>query len=301
LIRATTDEHFWSEAYDRELRDVLNLQSEVAQSIARKVEATITGEEHARLIAAWPVSPEVYETYLKGVFFQNKGTPDAARTAIRYFNEAIERDPTFADTYARLSGCYVELSYMSEMPYSEAYEAAKAAAQKAVDLNPNLDQAHVALVWVASAHWDWISAETEYRRAIELNPSSDAHIGYSLLLLILGKTTQAAQHEQEARAADPLGPNAISMTLYGDYHRRQYDDGLIKARKAIELCPQVRVFHEYLSNFYAAKGQDELSAQEILLSEETSGAAPERLAALRAAYSPRPACGPKTALRAGWN
>jgi TolB-like protein/Tfp pilus assembly protein PilF len=291
LIRAATDEHIWSEAYDRKLQDVLSLQSEVAQSIARRVEVTISGEEHSRLSETRPVSPEVYETYLKGVFFQNKRTPDAVRTAIRYFQETVEKDPKFADAHAHLAYCYITLSYINEMFASEAHEAAKLAAQKAVDLNPNLDHAHTALAALAYVNWDWTRAETEYRRAIQLNPSSvDAHSGYFLLLLTLQKLVEAGEQEQEARAADPLSPDTLHMAVRGAYHRRQYDDGLIKARKAIELYPQVPVFHDLLSSFYAATGQDDLSAQEILLVEETSGADPERLAALRAAFA---AAGPK--------
>jgi len=291
LIRAATDEHSWSEAYDRELQNVLSLQSDVAQAIAQRVEVTITGEEHARLTAARPVSSEVYETYLKGMFFQNKETPDAVRTAIRYFNEAIEKDPEFADAYARLSGCYAILSYMSEMRYSEAFEAAKVAAQKAVDLNPNLDQAHEALAGVAAAGRDWTQAETEYRRAIQLNPNSvDAHTGYFYLLLILKRWEEAGEQEREARVADPLSPQTVATTVSAAYFRRQYNDGLIKARNAIELYPQVSILHDFLSNLYAATGQDKLSAQEILLAEEAGGAAPERLVALRAAYA---AAGPQ--------
>src|SRR5262249_17653327 len=286
LIRAVTDEHIWSEAYDRQLQDVLSLQSDVAQSIARRVEATISGEEHSRLIAARPVSPEVYESYLKGVFFENKRTPDAVRTAIHYLNETIEKDPKFADAHARLAYCYIYLSYNDEMSASEAHEAAKLAAQKAVDLNPNLDHAHTALATLAYMNWDWTRAETEFRRAIQLNPNSvDAHSGYFSVLLTLQKLEEAGEQEKEARAADPLSPETLSMTVRGAYHRRQYDDGLIQARKAIELYPQVPAFHDLLSNFYVAKGQDKQSAQEILLAEETSGAVPERLAALRAAYA----------------
>jgi tetratricopeptide (TPR) repeat protein len=175
---------------------------------------------------------------------------------------------------------------MSEMPTSQAYEAATIAAQRAVDLNPNLDEAHEALAGLAVADWDWTRSETEYRRAIQLNPNSaDAHTGYFYLLLILQRLEEADEQVQKARAADPLGPTVTSTTVLAAYFRRQYEDGLIKARNAIELYPEIPGLHDVLSNFYAAKGQELLSAQELLLAEETSGAAPERITALRAAHA----------------
>jgi len=284
LIRAATDEHFWSEAYDRELQDVLSLQSDVAQTIARRVEVTITGEERARLGAARPVSPEVYEAYLKGVFLENKESPDAVRTAIRYFRTAIEQDASFAAAYARLSHCYVKLSYMSEMPTMDAYQTAKQAAQKAATLDDNLDEAHTALAAIAILDWDWPKAETEYRHAIKLNPNLvRAHRGYFYLLLILGRSEDAARQESQAAAADPLSVSTLHTHLDSAYFRRQYDAGLIKARNAVELYPEASVFHDRLSNFHTAQGNEKLSAEHILLAEKTGGASSERFAALQAA------------------
>src|SRR5258708_5661269 len=140
LIRAATDEHFWSETYDRDLRDVLALQSEVAQAIAQKVEVTVSGEERNRLIAVRPISPEVYENYLKGSFALTKSnTRTSAEESIAYFNEAIRKDPTFAPSYMGLASAYSELAtvFMGGVAKEERPKAILAA-RKALALDPEL-------------------------------------------------------------------------------------------------------------------------------------------------------------------
>jgi TolB-like protein/DNA-binding winged helix-turn-helix (wHTH) protein len=282
LIRASTDTHLWAASYARVQQDVLRLQAEVAREVTHQISDQLVPVEN-KAGARPTVNPDAYDAYLKGVFFLNKN-PEGVRTAIRYFQAAIEKDRNFAASYSGLATCYATLSYMSEMASGEAYAAAKEAAEKAVTLDDKLAQAHTALAWIAESDWDWMRAETEYKRAIQVNPNStDAHMGYSNLLLILGKSEESVQEERAATILDPLSVNTLNIGISSAYYRRQYDEGLIKARTAIELYPQLSFFHVFLSNFYAAQGKDQLSAKEILLAEETSGAPPERLAALRAA------------------
>jgi TolB-like protein len=283
LIRASTDTHLWAASYARVQQDVLRLQAEVAREVTHQISnqlVPIDSETESKPT----VNPEAYDAYLKGVFFYYKQSPEGVRTAIRYFQGAIEKDHNFAAAYARLAACYASLWVTSEMSSGEAYVAAKEAAQKAVALDDNLDRAHTALAWIAESDWDWMRAETEYKRAIQLNPNSaNAHMSYSYLLLRLGRSEASAREEQAANVLDPLSVETLIMTILNWYYRQQYDAGLIKARTAIELYSEVSAFHVLLSNFYAAQGKDRLSAEEILLAEETSGAPPERLAALRAA------------------
>ena len=283
LIRASTDTHLWAGSYARVQSDILRLQGEVAREITRQISGQLVPVEN-KADARPPVNPEAYEAYLKGLFFSNKESPEGARSAIRYFQGAIEKDRNFAAAYSRLASCYVSLAFMSEMSSSEAYAAAKQAVEKAVALDDNLDHAHTVLAGIAMSEWDWTRAETEYNRALELNPNSvNAHVGYFYLLLILGKSEEAAREERAAITSDPLSPHTLSISVSSAYYGRQYDDGLIQARTAIELYPQVSVFHVFLSNFYAAQGKSRPSAEEILLAEESGGASPERLAALKAA------------------
>ena len=186
LIRAATDEHFWSEAYDGEMRDALALESDVAQSIARKVEVTITGDEHARLTAARSVSPEVYESYLKGRFALGRGGSRAdIDESISDFEEAIRRDPTFAPAYLGLAQAHSELGtvFIGTPPEAERVKVVDAA-RKALELDPQLAEAHVLLANVLKEQWQWTEAESEYRRALELNPNDPvAHDGLARWLL----------------------------------------------------------------------------------------------------------------------
>jgi len=290
LIRASTDTHLWAASYARAPQDVLRLQAEVAREVTHEISDQLVPVENTA--GSKPtVNPEAYEAYLKGVYFLDKQSSDGVRTAIRYFQGAVEKDHNFAAAYSRLASCYAFLSGMSEIPYGEAYARGKEAAQKAAALDDNLDRAHTALAWIAVLDWDWPRAENEYKRAIQINPNSaNAHVGYFYLLLILGKLEESTQEEQAAKVLDPLSPDTLMMSISNSYYRRQYDDGLIKARSAIERYPQVSVFHVLLSNFYAAQGKEKPAAKEILLAEETGGASPERLAALRGALK---AVGPK--------
>jgi len=283
LIRASTDAHLWAGSYARVQSDILPLPAEVAREVTRQISGQLVPAEN-KAESKPTHNVQAYDAYLKGVYFLNKQTPDGVRNAVSYFQASIEKDRNFAAAYARLSACYATLSSMSEISTAEAYPLAKEAAQKAVALDDNLDRGHTAMAWIATSDWDWARAETEYKRAIELNPnSSTAHIAYSYLLQTFGRSDESAREERAANVLDPLSLDTLIISAANSYYRRQYDDGLAKARTAIELYPHVYVFHVLLSNFYGAQGNQKLSAQEILLAEEAGGAPSDRLAALRAA------------------
>jgi TolB-like protein/Flp pilus assembly protein TadD len=226
LIRAATDEHFWSEAYDGEMRDALALESDVAQSIARKVEVTITGDEHARLTAARSVSPEVYESYLKGRFALGRGGSRAdIDESISDFEEATRRDPTFAPAYLGLGQAHSELGtvFMGTPPEAERVKVVDAA-RKALELDPQLAEAHVLLANVLKEQWQWTEAESEYRRALELNPNDPvAHDGLARWLLCQGRADEALAWVRRGREIDPI---AVSGTEIGWilFQSRRYDE-----------------------------------------------------------------------------
>jgi TolB-like protein/Tfp pilus assembly protein PilF len=214
LISGTTDEHFWSETYDRELRDALALESEVAQSIARKVEITVTGEERARLVAARHVAPEVYESYLKGQFALDKSVTRAdIEKSIDYFDEAIKRDPTFAPAYVGLAKAYGNLGTIYfGVPASEVRPKEISAARKALELDPELAEAHLLLANVEQRQWQWSEAEREYRRALELNPSNAVtQASFADWLLCQGSIDEALTWTQRAREHDPLAVSGLTM------------------------------------------------------------------------------------------
>jgi TolB-like protein/DNA-binding winged helix-turn-helix (wHTH) protein/Flp pilus assembly protein TadD len=239
LIRAATDEHFWSEAYDRELRDVLALQSDVAQSIARKVEVTVTGEEHERLTVVRPISPEVYENYLKGRFALAKSNNRTkAEESIPYFNEAIRKDPTFALSYMGLADAYSDLGtvFIGGVAKNERPKAILAA-RKALELDPELVEAHVLLANMAQQQWRWAEAEAEYRRALELSPNNAAaYSAFAFWLVSQGRTEEAVTSCRRARELDPLAASGSDLAWMLFYARR-YDDAVQELRSVLAVTP----------------------------------------------------------------
>ena len=241
LIRGSTDEHFWSESYDRELGDALTLESDVAQSIARKVEVTVTGEERARLVTARSVSPEVYESYLKGLAAKGNSRAEVEKQ-IAWFDEAIRKDPTFAPSYVGLAGAYTNLgTVFVGAPPAETRPKVISAAQKALELDPGLADAHVELASIYMRQWKWAEAEAEYRRALDLNPNdAAAHVGLSDWLLCHGRMEEALAWARRARDLDPLGNSghAIGWTLF-NAHR--YDEAIREFRDVLVVRPDDRL------------------------------------------------------------
>jgi TolB-like protein/DNA-binding winged helix-turn-helix (wHTH) protein/Tfp pilus assembly protein PilF len=239
LIRGTTDEHFWSETYDRELPDVLALQSDVAQAIARKVEVTVTGKEEQRLTASHTVLPEAYESYLKGLSLLNYSNTQAdIKKSIPYFEEAIRRDPAFAPAYVGLADAHADLEMVvvGGDPHRERPKVASAV-RKALELDPNLAEAHVLLAGIAQEQWHWAEAETEYRRALELNPNnSDGYAGLAHWLLCQGRTDEALASAERARELDRLG-SKTSDVAWILFQSRHYDQAIRELRSSLAVRP----------------------------------------------------------------
>ncbi len=237
LIRAETDEHFWSEEYDRELQDVLALQSEVAQAIAEKVKVSITGQERDRLVAARPVAPEVYESYVKG-----SNDPQYTKAQIEHriadFQDAIRMDPTFAPAYVGLAGTYI--SYQDIFvgaPPSEIRPKATSAARKALELDPKLAEAHAILAEMYQKQWKWAESEAEYKRALELKPNdASAHRGYAYWLACRGRTQEALAWVERGRELDPLGSaDTVGFLLL---MARRYDESIREYRSVLAAHPE---------------------------------------------------------------
>jgi TolB-like protein/DNA-binding winged helix-turn-helix (wHTH) protein len=241
LIRGTTDEHFWSETYDRELPDVLALQSDVAQAIARKVEVTVSGKEEQRLASSHPVLPEVYELYLKGQYALSHGNKESdIQEAIRYFEQATVLDSTFAPAYVGLAIGHSLLGSIVVGAAPPEGERAKAisAVQKALQLDPELPQAYVVLADLHQSQWHWSEAEAEYRRALVLNPNdAGAHAGLADWLLCQGRTDEALNWARRARELDPLAISGdlVSWTLYISRH---YAESISEIRSSLAVSPE---------------------------------------------------------------
>jgi len=239
LIRASTDEHFWSETYDRELKDVLALESEIAQAIAAKVEVTVSGKERTTLVASRHVAPEVYESYLKGVSqLEKANTRDEIQTSISYFNEAIRKDATFAPAYVGLADAYDDLSTVGigGSPI-ELRPKIVTAARKALELDPELAEAHVLLADIHQKQWEWTEAETEYKLALDLRPNDPgAHQGYATWLMCQGRMDEALAWSQRARDLDPLGVKGISHAwILFQAHR--FDESIQQLQSVLAVYP----------------------------------------------------------------
>lgn len=239
LIRGATDTHLWSETYDREMRDALSLESELAQAIAERVQVTVTGEEQARLTAARPVAPEVYESYLKGMSAFDKAESKAQmEQSAGYFEDAVKRDPTFAPAYVGLADVYTGLGtvFAGARP-TETRPMAIREARKALELDPNLAEAHAMLANTLQEEWKWEEAEAEYKRALELNPNdAETNADYGMWLSCQGRTDEALAWVKRGRELDPVAVTGASVAWIL-FQGRHYDEAIREARGAAAVRP----------------------------------------------------------------
>lgn len=269
LIHAATDRHLWAETYERNLDDVLSVQAEVGRDVAREIEVKLTADERARLAPAPTVNPEAYELYLKGRYLWNKS--DQPSKSAEYFQQAIAKDPDYAAAYAGLAQAYGSLG--SFVPPKEIVPRAKEAARKALELDPSLDEAHLALSQILQLYdWDWRGAEAEIQRAIELNPSnSTAYFWDAVLLLTLGRSAEALAQVRKAQRLDPVSPltgSGIGLALYS---QRQYDRAQEELENALQLEPNFVPSQLYLAWVYEEKGMNEQALAALRRMNEASG------------------------------
>lgn len=233
LIDAANDRHLWASAYDRDLRDVLTLQGEVAQAIANEVKIKLTPQEQIHLAKARPVKPEAHEAYLRGLYELRKLRPESIEQAIHYFQQALVLDSEDALAYAGLADAYYDQSTLLRAPL-EVMPKAKAAAVRAIELDDSLAEAHASLGYVKlNFDWDWVGTEHEFRRALELNPNLPrAHAGYAHFLLTLRRTDEAIQELHRADTLDPLLPESHVNLPFLLFNGRRYDEAIEAGQRA---------------------------------------------------------------------
>ena len=255
LIRAATDEHLWSESYDRELGDVLALESDVAESIVQKIDISVSGQERSRVVTAHHISPEVYESYLRGQFALNKGTRPGVEEGVHYFEQALNADPNFGPAYVAQAEAYLTLGQIFVgAPPREARAKAIRAAQKALELDPQLAEAHVILADVYRRQWRWAEAEAEYKRALELAPNNvDAHYGFAGWLLSKGRTAEGIEWANRARELDPLVHSTDLAWIL--FQARRYDDADRELHATLAVTPGDSGVLWYLGFVLIAEGK----------------------------------------------
>ena len=285
LIRAKTDEHFWSETYDRELGDVLSLQSQLAQAIANKVEITVSGPEHARLLAARHVAPEVYESYVKGLMAEINSRAEIEAN-IANFENAIRIDPTFAPAYVGLADAYSSLdTIFVGGPSHEMRTKVIETAKKALELDPENADAYALIAGVHQTQWQWSEAEAEYKRALDLKPNnSSAYLGYSHWLLCQGRLDEALEASRHARELDPLG---VTGTTIGWilFQARRYNDAIREFRSVQSAHPNSAHVPWMLGFALIGNGEAEEAIPELKKTVLKMNRSPGSLELLATAYA----------------
>jgi|HubBroStandDraft_6_1064221.scaffolds.fasta_scaffold03974_2 TolB-like protein/DNA-binding winged helix-turn-helix (wHTH) protein/Tfp pilus assembly protein PilF len=275
LIYAPSDQHLWAEAYERDVKDVLALQANLAGDIASEIRLKLTAQQQAQLTALHSVDPKAHELYLKGRYFWNKRNEAGFAKAVEYFQQAITTDPTYAEAYAGLADTYALLGKMPE---------AKTAAEKALELNSDLAEAHASLGLIAPfVDWNWAEAKRHFERAIMLNPSyATAHHWYGeVYLMPNGRTDEAIAEIRKAQELDPLSP--VIMTDLGKdlYLARRYEEAVVELRRALEIDPSFISAHNWLSDTFLEQGK---YAEAIAELEQTKPFKEERIYVRQTAY-----------------
>lgn len=280
LIHAATDRHLWVETYERPTRDVLDLQSEIAQAIAREVQIKMTPDEQARLTSRHPVRPKAFDDYLQGRFlYWNRRTGENLNRAINHFQNAIKEDPNFAQAYVGLADCYNALGavQVGAMPPLDARDRAEEAATKALQLDPSLAEAYGALGYVKLFNWNWTAAEQDFKRAIALNQNyANAHNFYASYLMSHGRLDESIAASNRARELDPFSLSISAQRGFLLENARRYDEAIEQLRAVIRMDPDHYQTYWILGHTYAANGQHQeaIAAAEkaVELSERTPGA-----------------------------
>lgn len=254
LIQIKDQSHIWARQYDRDLSNLLALQAEIAQEIAGEIQLTLGDHRRidtARQSSLSPQGYEAYDLYLKGRFFWNKRTGQGFQQAIEYFQQAIAKDPNCARAYTGLADSYALLGGYSTTPQTESMPKARAAALKALELDPELAEAHTSLALITeNFDFDWETAEKEYGRAIELNPNyATAHHWYAEYLSLQGRFTEALAESERARELDPLALIIAADQGVILFYARQYDASIAQFRAVKEMEPAFPRAHMVLAPY----------------------------------------------------
>jgi TolB-like protein/DNA-binding winged helix-turn-helix (wHTH) protein/Flp pilus assembly protein TadD len=265
LIEGSQDRHLWAETYEGDLRDILSLQDQVAKAIAGEISVKLTPQEQIHLTNARRVDPQGQDAYLTGRYYWNRRTTEAMRKSCDYFQVAIDKDPTYAVAYAGLADCYNLLGYYDYRSPAETFALGKAAAQKALQIDESLAEAHASLAYDKYYYdFDWTGAEREYEKAIELNPNyATAHQWYSLYLSEVGRLEEAKAEIRRALELDPLSPVIISTIAAVYFRSREYDQGIQQLHKLLEADSNFGVADDLLGQFYMQKGMYDAAITEF--------------------------------------
>ncbi len=270
LVEAASDRHLWAQTYERDLRDVLVLQDELAQTIARQVQIKLSLQEQPRLASARTIDAEVLEAYLQGREQWNKWTEEGVRKSIEYFDQAVHKDSAYAQAWAGISDSYHLLYMFGYSPSEEALPKAKTAALRAIELDSSLSEAHVSLACVM--RYEWTAKEKEFQRAIELNPNNAmAHQYYGYALSALGRFDEAIAEMKRALELDPLSPNKQNSLGATFYRAGRYEEALEQFREVPDPDANSEFRHRRMAAIYERRGQQKEAVNELLIGLKLAG------------------------------
>jgi eukaryotic-like serine/threonine-protein kinase len=259
LIQVRDQTQLWGEVFEREMASILALQNDVAREVAQALALKLLPSEQARLAQARPVNPEAHDAYLRGTFHWTKFTPADLDIAERYFDLALEKDPSYAPAYAGRASVWVVRNQFGFVSPEEAGPKAKAAALRAIELDESLAAAHEVMATIRGwTDWDWNGAQESFRRAIEINPNvASAQASYSHYLSIMGQGEEALEHGRLAVERDPFNPLTHSFNAAALYFQRRYDEAIAAAREASRLQPDHPLATNVLWYAMHEKGMEE--------------------------------------------
>jgi serine/threonine-protein kinase len=256
LVDAFRDEYVWVETYRGTMEDIFDIQEKVAAEIVRALQIRLSPDEKQILKKRFTENTGAYQLYLQGRFFWNKRSEEGLKTAIRYFEQAIEKDPHYALAWAGIADSYSLLGEFGKVPRKELYPKAEAAVNKALEIDNRLAEVHTSLASLLMlSKWDWANSEKEFRLALELNPNyATAHHWYSQWFLNMGRLEQSLRLISRAAELDPVSQAILKDKGLTLYYNRQYDEAIEMARRTLELDPNYASAHRLLSLAYQGKG-----------------------------------------------
>jgi serine/threonine-protein kinase len=286
LVNGREGRQIWGAKYERRADQLSELQATISRDIADELRLRLTDPVRAQISRRIPDDSDAYELYLRGRFYWNKRGEENFMKAIDYFNRAIAREPTFALGYSGLADCYLLLNGYGLRPPDEVVPKAKAAAVKALQLDPNLAEAHATLAAInANNEFNWTRAEEEYRRAVALNPSyATARQWYGGMLCGVGRFDEGMVQLDRALALDPLSPIIAIQIGLGYFFGRRYDDAIKTFQHIVALDPNYATAYEYLALTYEAKQMYPESVANALRSRKLEGDTDAHIAELQRAF-----------------
>jgi len=286
LVEVHNNSHIWGEQYNEKISNLLAMQEQISKETSERLRLRLTGEQQKRLAKRYTEDTEAYQLYLRGRLHLNRRTPEEMKKAVKYFEQAKAKDPAFALAYAGLADAYQVLGDYSYLPPSEALPSAKSAALKALEIDDTLAEAHTSLAHVKMYDLEWLDAEREFKRAIQLNPNySTARHWYANCLMALGKKTEALAQIKQALKVDSLSLNINEAVGFLLYLARDYPGAIEQHLKTLELDPGFVPAHSALGIAYLQTARYEDAIRECQRAISLSGGSTDYMAELGKAYA----------------